>query len=159
MVASTRQNLNNAGIKVTDLPVADLPLTGAEIAMIVQGGLSKQTTVLALSGGGAGIVSYVSPAGVQNNVAPAGLDNTTKFLFVDTNAGNTQWGGLVGPGVHNQRIIVVCSGPNQLRLDAQAAGSAAANRFLEATNLILLASMATEIAYCTGTINRWIVIP
>jgi hypothetical protein len=159
MVASVRQGLNNAGIKVTDLPVADLPLTGAEVAMIVQAGLSKQVSVLNLATGGAGIVSFVSGAGVQNNVAPAGLDATTKFLFVDTTAGNTQWGGLVTPGLHDQRIIMVNSGPNQLRLDAQVAGSAAANRFFEASNLILLANMATEIVYCTGALNRWIVLP
>lgn len=159
MVASVRQNLNNAGIKVTDLPAADLPLTGTEIAMIVQAGLSKRVTITDLAGGGAGIISFVSPAGVVNNVAPAGFGSTTAFLFVDTNAGNTQWGGIVTPGLHNQRVIVVNSGPNQLRLDAQAAGSAAVNRFLEASNLILLTSMATEIVYCTGTTNRWIVIP
>lgn len=159
MVASVRQNLNNAGIKVTDLPAADLPLTGTEIAMIVQAGLSKRVTITDLAGGGAGIISFISPAGVVNNVAPAGFGSTTAFLFVDTNAGNTQWGGIVTPGLHNQRVIVVNSGPNQLRLDAQAAGSAAVNRFLEASNLILLTSMATEIVYCTGTTNRWIVIP
>jgi hypothetical protein len=158
MVASVRQNLNNAGIKVTDLPAADLPLTGAEIAMIIQGGLSKQVSVLDMAGGGAGLVSYASPAGALNNVAPVGFDLTTAFLLVDTNAGNTQWGGIVTPGVHGQRVVIINGGPNQLRLDALAGGSAAANQFYEATNLILLTRMATEIIYCTGTLNKWIVI-
>lgn len=158
MVASVRQNLNNAGIKFTDLPAATTPLTGAEVLCVVQDGISKRASLVDIAGA-AGIVSYISGAGAQNNVAPAGLDLTTAFLLVDTNAGNTQWSGLLSPGVHNQRIIVVNRGPNQLRLDALAGGSAAANQFLEATNLILLTNMATEIVYCTGSLNKWIVIP
>lgn len=158
MVASVRQNLNNAGIKFTDLPAATTPLTGAEVICLVQDGISKRAALIDVAGA-AGIVSYVSPAGALNNVAPPGLDNTTAFLLVDTNAGNTQWSGLVGPGQHNQRIIVVNTGPNQLRLDALGGGSAAGNQFYEATNLILLTRMATEIVYCTGSLNKWIVIP
>jgi len=158
MVASVRQNLNNAGIKVTDLPAATVPLTGDEIMMVVQGGLSKQVAIEDVVVSGLGRVAYVSPAGAQNDVAPPGLDDTIMFLDVDTNAGNTQWTGLLA-GAHGQRLIVSNLGPNQLRLDAMNVGSAAANRFREASNLILLTNMSTEVVYCALGVDKWLVIP
>lgn len=158
MVASVRQNLNNAGIKVTDLPAADVPLTGAEIIMVVQDGVSKQVPIDDVVVTGVGRVQYASPAGSTNDVAPPGLDDTILFLDVDTNLGNAQWTGLLA-GAHAQRLIITNLGPNQLRLDAMNVGSAAANRFREASNLILLTNMATEVVYCEEGVNKWLVIP
>lgn len=158
MVASVRQNLNNAGIKVTDLPAADVPLTGSEIMMIVQGGVSKQVPVDDVVVVGVGLVSYASPAGASNDVTIPDFTDQILFLEVDTNAGNAQWTGLLA-GSHAQRVIITNLGPNQLRLDANNVGSAAANRFRAASNLILLANMSTEIVYCEEGVNRWLVIP
>jgi hypothetical protein len=158
MVASVRQNLNNAGIKVTDLPQADLPLTGAEIFMVIQGGVSKQVSADDVINVGTGVLVYASPAGASNDVVPPGFDESIAFLEVDTNAGNAQWTGLIA-GEHNQRVIVTNLGPNQLRLDANNVGSTPANRFRAASNLILLTNMSTEVVYCAEGVNRWLVSP
>lgn len=158
MVASVRQNLNNAGIKVTDLPAADLPLDGTEIFMVIQDGISKQVPADDVINVGTGVLTYASPAGASNDVVPPGFDESIAFLEVDTNAGNAQWTGLLA-GEHNQRVIVTNTGPNQLRLDANNVGSAANNRFRAASNLILLTNMSTEVVYCAEGVNRWLVIP
>lgn len=158
MVASVRQNLNNAGIKVTDLPVATVPLDGTEVIMLVQAGLSAQTPVSNLTIGATGYVLYAAAAGASNDVTPVGFGLNTRFLDVDTTLGNAQFTGLIA-GQHGQRIVLTCLGPNQLRLDGLNGGSLAANQFREAGNLILLTNMTTELIYCSlGGVNKWLVI-
>lgn len=151
---------NNSGQKWTDQPQVELPLTGAEIMLVVQSGISRQMTVADFLGvGGSGVVLYTAAAGVSHNVAPVGFGLTTRFLLVDTNAGAAQFTGLVA-GVHNQRIIILNRGPNALRLDALNVGSTAPNQFWEAVNLALLTNMATELVYInSGGFAKWIVIP
>lgn len=159
MAASARQNLNNAGIKVTDLPIATTPLTGTETFMLVQDGLSKQVAATDLPGGtgAVGFMTVASPAGVSNNVALPGFNPYTKIVDVATNAGNAQWTGML-PGVNGQRVVITNTGPNQLRLDAMNAGSAPANQFREGFNTSLLTNTSIELLYSTD-VNKWLVIP
>jgi hypothetical protein len=157
MVASARQNLNNAGIKVTDLPAATTPFLGTEVMMVVQSGLSKQALVTDVIAMVANRVVYASPAGPNNNVAPPGFDANTRYLDVDTTAGAAQWTGLLA-GANGQRVVVTPIGAGSLRLDALAGGSVAANQFRAAANTMLITNLSTEIEYSSG-VGKWLVIP
>lgn len=156
MVASVRQGLNNAGIKVTDLPVATTPLTGAEVMMMVQSGLSKQAPLSDILAGIRSTISVAVAAGATNDWAPVGKTAQTRLIIVSTAAGNAQITGLLA-GIDLQDIVILNAGPNQLRLDKLTA-SAAANQFRATSNLVLLPDSATEILYSL-TNTKWIVIP
>ena len=158
MSVSVRQNLNNAGIKVTDLPSVTLPVTGAEVVMLVQGGISKKATLTDVQRPLIiGYMSLATPAGVSNDVTPPSMDQDTQIIDVSTPAGNAQWTGLIA-GQNGQRIVITNLGPNQLRLDALNAGSAPANQFRETFNTSLLVNTSIEVMYSTD-VSKWLVIP
>lgn len=156
--AVVTQQLQNAGIKYTDLPPATLPLAGTEIAALVQNGRTVQAPTSSLLVGIANRVVFVSPGGASNNVN-AGIDANTRYLDVDTTAGAAQWSGLSSAGISNgQRIVVTPIGAGSLRLDALNGASAAANQFRAAANTMLVTNLSVEIEFSSG-VGKWLVIP
>lgn len=74
-----------AGIKISALPAATTPLTGAELVAVVQGGATKQTTVLLTAPNLTGPVTSVGPAtAIVGPIAVASIWATaTGYKFPD----------------------------------------------------------------------------
>jgi hypothetical protein len=92
---------------------------------------------------GGAYLTYASPAGARNNVNPgSGWPNAPgpvpySTLGVTLAAGNANWTGLLAGNDDQAVLIVNQDAANSLTLNNANAGSAAANRFAYAADLIL----------------------
>lgn len=102
-----------------------------------------KSLIASLGSVGGAYLTYASPNGASNNVnpgsgwptAPGVIPYTT--LGVTIAGGNANWTGLLA-GVDDQIVLIVNQDPvDTLTLNNANAGSAAANRFAYAADLIL----------------------
>lgn len=66
------------GKKITQLPDADLPLTGSEYVEIVQDGINKKVQVIQLPGGGSSIPTN---AVLYDDLTAVFYDDLTNLLY------------------------------------------------------------------------------
>ena len=83
-----------ANVRISELPAATLPLTGAELVPVVQGGVTKQTTAASV---GTNVVNVKAYGAVGDGVADdtAAIRAAVAAANSATMAGNS---GLYGPG-------------------------------------------------------------
>jgi hypothetical protein len=105
------------------------------------------------------VLPTVLAAGATNNLNPGGpFPVSIDRVDFDTTAGDANVTGLVA-GQDGQRIIARNIGANNLTLNNEDAGSAAANRFSGASDLILTAGGAATLVYYAGSVAKWVLVP
>jgi hypothetical protein len=144
-------------IKVSQLPAAVTPLTGAELVMVVQSGVSRQTPASAFGGtittlGGEQLIT--AAAGTSNNVAVTVA--SVNRVLVDTTAGDAVFTGMTA-GVDGQLMVVTNQGPSLLTLDDENGGSLAANQFYGVTDITLPAKGSQLLSY-SGNLTKWVMV-
>lgn len=140
---------------LSQLPLADLPLTGDELMYIVQDGNSRKTSVA-----GALSAAFFGPeyaltltAGNNNNVLVTG-----NRLLADTTAGDATITGFDATGISTGYPLVVTNlGPNALTLADANGGSLAANQLFAITDLTL-PPRGSFLLERSGTLLKWVLI-
>jgi hypothetical protein len=147
------------GIPISQLPDADLPLTGAEIVPLVQSGVTKQVPVLDLAGTTPGSVVWT---GTATSALAAGANNN---LLVDISAAarlgltpadsTSELRGLQG-GVDGKMLMIVnLSTVETLTVIVESGTSDAANRFAINGDLVVPPRCGALFMY-EGTLDRWV---
>lgn len=144
-------------IKVSQLPSAVTPLTGDELVMLVQSGVSRQAPASAFHGtlpvlGDEQVI--VAAAGTSNNVAVTVA--TVSRVLVDTTAGDATFTGLTA-GADGQLMVVTNQGTNLLTLAAENGGSTAANQFYGVTDITLPAKGSQLLSY-SANLTKWVMV-
>jgi hypothetical protein len=103
---------------------------------------------------GGSVIIYNAAAGQSNNVNPGGAwpAATVGRIEVNTSAGNANWTGLAAPTTpaqDGQGVLIknLRNGGNTLTLNANNAGSSAANKFDLASDIILNAGDSVIAVY------------
>ncbi len=115
-MTDTIQVTQNPSKKFTQLPEAALPLTGSEITAIVQGGVSKQTTISdMLSGAGGGSVSPLTTKGdiytYTTEDARLGVGANGTVLSADSaEATGLKWIAVGGTGTVTSVSVTTANG-------------------------------------------------
>ncbi len=140
-------------------PVPSIPLRTNGTVLTMVGGIPQ--FVAAGSGGGltlGGRLGYASPAGAQNDVNPAGgFPTNIGRLVVTLAAGDAAWGGLLAGDPLGQLLLLTNGdAANSLTLNANDAGSAAANRFLYQFNIVLGPGVSKLLCY-DGVLAKWLI--
>lgn len=96
-----------ANEKFTELPVADTPLAGTEIACIVQDGVSKQTPVSNI-GGSSYLVykAYLSQTGTNNPTVVRVLQNTIGNIVWTRSSLGQYLGTLSGAFAGSNNVVI-----------------------------------------------------
>lgn len=110
-------------------------------------------------GSGGASAAYLSanvPAGANNDFNPGGTwPAGIRRLDLDPNAGASNLTGLVAGSDGQEVFLFNPDAANNLTLNSQNAGSAAANRFQIVADLILSPNAGCILLYYAGSINRW----
>jgi hypothetical protein len=144
--------------RISELDAA-APLSGVELVPVVQGGVTRRTTVAEFGGGGGavtaeffitGVLGIALAAGITNDWAPSlvGISRLRAAL-----AGDAELRGLVG-GTDGRVIIITNNSAFFLTIAAEGLTSAAANRFGINGDLFVTPNSSAMFMY-DGTINRW----
>ncbi len=83
-----------ADTKISAMPNATLPLTGAEVVPLVQGGVNVKATAAQIGGTSLQLVTYTvgTPANPPNQTAPAiAYDPTGNLPMLGWNTGTLTW--------------------------------------------------------------------
>lgn len=99
---------------------------------------------------GGGILAFVASAGAANNVNPGGTWPSATYgrLYVNTAAGAANWTGLEAATVDGQGLLLRNNtGGNNLTLNANNAGSSAANRFNAPGDVVILPGQSIMLVY------------
>jgi len=120
--------------------------------------VATASTTPAISHGA--LVTIAAAAGASNDVNPGGgWPVGYDRIDVTLAAGNANFTGLLA-GQDGQVVIIANpDATNNLTLNAQNVGSAAANRFRAAADITLTPGGAIIAKYYAGTVNRWQLIP
>jgi sugar/nucleoside kinase (ribokinase family) len=144
-------------VKVSALPAATLPLSGTELVMLVQSGVSRQAPASAFL---AAVVTLgaeqvvVATAGTMNNVV---IDvASVSRVLVDTSAGDVIFTGMTA-GTDGQLMVVTNGAANLLTLADENAGSLAANRYYGVTDISLPPRGSQLLSY-SGTLFKWVMV-
>jgi len=94
-----------SNITIPNLPVA-ISLTGSELIEVVQGGVNKRTTVLAVGTGGLTLPLPIAQGGTGETTAPEAIEallpayagNANKVLAVNATADGIEWDTISGAG-------------------------------------------------------------
>lgn len=145
------------GVKISALPEATTPLTGAELVAVVQGGITRQATAADLGSSGGtiawtGIANGVLAAGANNNL---GTDISTAARLRLTPAGDADLSGLQGGENGKLLFIQNMSAAFTITILAESGLSAAANRFAINGDLTVPPRCGALFIYDT-TLNRWV---
>lgn len=141
------------------VPPIQLGTAGQVLTMV-----SGVPAFAAASGGGSsgtltGRIAYASPAGANNDVTPPVVLPatwvTTHRLIVTLAAGNANWTGLLAGTDGQQLFLTNADAANSLTLNAQNAGSAAANRFLYLFDVVLGPGVSKLLCY-DATLANWL---
>lgn len=147
----------DVAIPISQLPVADLPLTGDELIVVVQDGLTKQSdvadSVASPIFGSEAVV--VLPAGQSNNVPVPAMR-----MLIDTTVGDISISGFDSTGVPSGRPLFVTNtgSVNLLTLLNANAGSLAQNRNYGPADLALPPG-TTGMLIRSGLLLRWMMVP
>ncbi len=120
------------------------------------GGGGGVTPIVALGLFTGGTILTPAPAaGAHNDFNPGGAWPSTSIgrLNFDTSAGDTELTGLAAVS-DADGILITNLGPNNLQLDNQNAGSAAANRFFASGDILLFPGQGVIAVY---TNSRWFI--
>lgn len=144
-------------VKVSALPAATLPLSGTELVMLVQSGVSRRAPASAF------IATVVTLGAEQVVVATAGTMNnvvidvaTVSRVLVDTSAGDAIFTGMTA-GADGQLMVVTNGAANLLTLADENGGSLTANQFYGVTD-ISLPSRGSQLLSYSGTLFKWVMV-
>lgn len=143
-------------VPISQMPAATLPLTGSEVTVVVQDGLSKKAPSTAF-----GAIILVLGA-EKALVAAAGNNNDAVFgvtfnrLLVDTTAGDANLTGIAA-GSNGQICVVTNRGANLLNLMNENVASVAANRLYGVTDITLPARESMLLQY-SAILARWVMV-
>lgn len=147
-------------------PQAPVPLgTNGQVLTIVDGALK-----FADSGGGGGTggiigsyLAYASGSGTQDNVSPSDFPGESSApvgrLGVTLADGAATWTGLLAGNDGQILQLINLDASNSLTLNAQDAGSSAANRFIAPADITLPPGDSIFGVYTAGAVNRWVLTP
>jgi hypothetical protein len=143
-----------ANQKISTLPSASLPLSGAELAELVQGGANVKVTIASLLALVVPTYELIAPAaGTYNDVALPGVGDY--IIDVDTTLGPVTYNSFV-PQRDGQRVTWSCVGANNLSF-AALTGPTAANQIRQSAPLSIVDGDSFTIQYSNGA-AKWLVI-
>lgn len=130
-------------------------ISGSSGAPISNSLTSFQSAMIAAN---AQLVTATAPTGPTNDYSPTGYGTTTAVLYLTPTAGGSTINGLVAGSAMQQVFVVnaeAAGGADNITLVNQAAGSLAANRFLQSGNLVIPPGGGVDCVYLASTITRW----
>jgi hypothetical protein len=144
------------GVRISALPSASLPLSGAELIAIVQDGTTRKAPVSSTASqktvlGGEQLITL--SAGTNNDVSVN--VSTVNRILCDTSAGAATLTGWTA-GTDGQIMIVTNAGSNNLSLPNQT-GSSVTQQIYSAINLTLFERQSRLFQY-SGILQKWVLV-
>lgn len=145
-----------ANKKISELPDASVPLTGAELVPMVQSGVTVQVPASDLVSGVpstfnlTGVTTPAILSGNTNNWAPS-IGAVSRVNASSSN--DVEVTGLAG-GVDGKVIVLTNIGANNITLMTESGSSTAANRFAQNGDFVLVPGASVMLIYVSA-LSRW----
>src|SRR5687767_1456328 len=119
-------------VPISQLNGATLPLTGAELAVVVQDGVSKMVEIANWVPPSAGVEDTLSASGTVNNLDLAGVGR----LLIDTSGGDLTITGIVA-GYDGEIKYISNTAANSVFLSREDVGSTTINRLWGVDTMVI----------------------